>query len=308
MDTQQYEDWLVNREPILQELWEHLNEEIRVALDFSPDSLQTVGGYLVENFSSLTELYKVENRPIYLGFATYSFEVFRRNLKLEPRLPQEDKQYEYYGIPVLTFSNGRDISPFTLIVLTVNRQDPDLLKWVYNNQPQQIAEDMAVAEEANDSSEILLSDSPELPQLMSEIDFTSWLTFLTDRIEAFIFSLDENIQQHLNFSPESLQVIGEIIVSHTTDTGKLIMSANFFCDLYSYVGEVFHRNLGFQFFLAKDQDYSPLGQPAIRNTSGLVLKLPEVIIEAAKQRKSGSLLESFENIRDSWMFNTRENN
>lgn len=134
MDQQQYQEWLDNRDAILEKSRGELDDEARQALDFSRESLRTIGKYLVDHFPSLFELYRQENRSMHLGLSTYAFEVFRRNLNLEPHLPQDDPKHQYYGVPVLRFPDGRYVSPFDLVTFTVHRQDPELLATIYGNQ------------------------------------------------------------------------------------------------------------------------------------------------------------------------------
>ena len=201
------------------------------------------------------------------------------------------------------------MSPFNLVTLTVHRQDSDRLARVYANQPQQMAEDLAVAKEADRSGNDSISSRPPVRfKPISEEDFNTWLTFLTDQLEAFFSTLEGDIRQRFDFSPESLQFVGELIVARSSSTEGLAMEDNLFFDLYSYIGEVFHRNLGLQFFLPKDDDDPTFGQPSIRDASGLTLSLPQVVIETSRRQEAKFILETFRRIRDNWILSEDSTN
>jgi hypothetical protein len=137
MNNEQFQEWLGNREDILRKLTQDVDESTRSALDFTPESLHAVGDYLVHRFPSLADLHRPENRSQHLGLSTYAYEVFRRNLGMDPRLPQDDPKYQYHGVPVLHRPGGPDISPFDLVTFTVHRRTPGLLSEVFGNQRQQ---------------------------------------------------------------------------------------------------------------------------------------------------------------------------
>lgn len=301
MNQQQYQEWLDNRDAIIEKLKIELDASTGEALDFTPQSLQMVGAYLVDHFASLAELHRPENRSQHLGFSTYVFEVFRRNLGLEPHLPQDDPKYEYFGVPVLRFPDGRDISPFDLVTFTVHRRDPALLATVYANQPEQTAEDSSVANKADGSVNSSPSRVPDCLKPISEEDFTSWLTFLTDQLEGFFSTLDDKTRQRLDFSPESLKFVGELVVARSSGNEGMALDDDLICDLYSYIGEVFHRNLGVQFFLPKDEKEPAFGQPSIRDASGSTISLPQIVVETARRQDPNFIFETFKRIRDDWI-------
>src|SRR5687767_8623857 len=130
MDERQYREWLEARESILEGLREQLDPDARRALDLTPGSLRAQGELLVARFPSLAALHDAGSLPLHRGLATYAFEVFRRNLGLEPRLPLGDERYEHHGIPVLRFGEGPDCDPFGLVTFTVHRRAPALLREV----------------------------------------------------------------------------------------------------------------------------------------------------------------------------------
>ncbi len=141
MNNEQFQEWLGNREEILRKLTQEVDEPTRSALDFTPASLHAVGDYLVRRFPSLADLHRAENRSQHLGLSTYAYEVFRRNLGMEARLPQDDPKYQYYGVPVLHRPGGPDISPFDLVTFTVHRQNPRLLSEIFGYQSEDAAGD-----------------------------------------------------------------------------------------------------------------------------------------------------------------------
>jgi hypothetical protein len=136
---------------------------------------------------------------------------------------------------------------------------------------------------------------------MSEDDFNTWLTFLTDRIEAFTDTLDPGLRQAFDFSPESLRVVGDVIVSGKLGSAAADPRSDLFADFYSYVAEVFHRNLGTQFVLPKDPNDPAFGQPSMRDPSGPHVSLPGVISETARRRDPNWIYDTFTRMRDGWI-------
>ena len=293
MNTEQFQQWLGNREEILRTLSQEVDEPTRKALDFTPQSLKTVGDYLVRRFPSLPDLHRAENRSQHLGLSTYAYEVFRRNLHLEPRLPQEDSKYQYFGVPVLHRPGGPDISPFDLVTFTVHRRDPGLLAQVYANQT-------SGPQHSNGPT-----PRPSTFEV-SEEDFNTWMTFLSDRLDEFLDALDPSTRQRFDFSPESLRFVGEAIVSAKLGQDAADSRSPLFSDLYSYVAEVFHKNLGAQFFLPKDRRDSAFGQPSLRDPSGSTVSLPQLITETARRRDPNLIVETFTRVRDGWIRSGRE--
>jgi hypothetical protein len=237
----------------------------------------------------LPDLHRAENRSLHLGLSTYAYEVFRRNLNLEPRLPQENPKYQYFGVPVLHRPGGPDISPFDLVTYTVHRRDPGLLAQVYANQH------TSGPQHSN-------GPTPRASTLaVSEEDFNTWMTFLTDRLEAFLNTLDPSVGQRFDFSPESLRFVGEAIASGTLGKDAADPGSPLFTDLYSYVAEVFHKNLGAQFFVPKDPGDPAFGQPSLRDPSGSAISLPQLIVETARRSDPNLIYETFTRVRDVWI-------
>ena len=115
-------------------MFERLAEDVATQLDFSPPSLRVLGNYLVETYPTLDALEHDDNLDLFWGLSTYAFEVFRRGLALEARLPLYDPQSQYFGMPVLYRGTGPDVCPFDLVTFAVIRRDPNILHWVYGNQ------------------------------------------------------------------------------------------------------------------------------------------------------------------------------
>ncbi len=136
---------------------------------------------------------------------------------------------------------------------------------------------------------------------MSEEEFHSWMTFLTDRLQAFEDTLDPTMRQRLDLSPESLRVVGEVIVSGKLGTAAADPHSDLFSDLYSYVAEVFHRNLGTQFVLPDDPNDPAFGQPSMRDPSGPAVSLPQLITEAVRRQDPNLIYDAFTRMRDSWI-------
>ncbi|MBW2462297.1 MAG: hypothetical protein JRH11_11680 [Deltaproteobacteria bacterium] len=278
MDEAAYQNWLEGRAEILRRLPDPsgpLDAATRMALDFTAESLGPVGAYLVDQFASLAELHRAENRALHLGFSTYVFEVFRRELKLEARLPTDDPRYQYYGVPVLHYDGGPDLGPFDLVTFTVHRRDAELLSRVYGQQPRLRAQ-------------------------MSEAEFATWLTFMTDRFDAFLATVHQKTQKKLDFSPESLSAAGELLVSAQPSfaSGRVNLNEGDFSVLCGYIGEVFRRHLGQTFFLPPDEGDPAAGQPSMRDAAGSVrFALPPLMIECAKEQEPELVFRAFERMR-----------
>ncbi|MET1257632.1 hypothetical protein [Aliikangiella maris] len=202
----------------------------------------------------------------------------------------EDPKYQYYGVPVLSFEGGPDVCPFDLVTFTVHRQDKALLYEVYSNQHQQFAEAQKFINTKKSKSRVLVS---QVFQPISEDDFNSWLTFITDQLDLFFERLEPDVNLYFDFSPNSLKAAGKLLLGWFSSPDSIQAESELFCDLYTYIGEVFHRNLGAQFYLPASEDDEKFGQPSIRCINDETFSLPQLAFDALVSQKADFVFQVY---------------
>jgi hypothetical protein len=130
---EQFEDWLVVMEDRLTEFVGSRLANIQGDLDFSPTSLDTLEGWLLENYSDPEDL--LADKEEWDGVARYVWETFRRQLGGYWDMRLDDPKYVYHGLPQLVGLRGASspICPHTLATAAVDRRKGNYLRSILEN-------------------------------------------------------------------------------------------------------------------------------------------------------------------------------
>lgn len=103
-----------------------------------------------------------------------------------------------------------------------------------------------------------------LQAIENEDLFEFWLMNMDEALDNFLKALPDNIRQCMNYSPNSLQVLEEWLLSKYSDTDVMLsMSESKLVDgAARYIGEVFRKTLGGKWFVdLKDEKNAFYGLP-----------------------------------------------
>ncbi len=120
---QNFQHWLSEMDNYLSEFIDFFRNENNIDLDFSPESLDFVEKWILENFKSKEIILKAENMNILNMLAIYIGETFRRNIGGRWKLDLSDEKSVFYKLPILTESPKIDvpICPHALTTTSISR-------------------------------------------------------------------------------------------------------------------------------------------------------------------------------------------
>lgn len=115
-----FEEWLM----ILPDELEKLQKKLgHLDLDYTPESLLRLEAWILENYSSPDAILKDEEKMTLDGLLRYVGEVFKIHLQGRWNVKQEDPEYIFYNLPVISFpGNIPDTSPLSIITASLDRQ------------------------------------------------------------------------------------------------------------------------------------------------------------------------------------------
>jgi hypothetical protein len=130
-----FEYWLADMDDALERFFQKLPPAVRSKLDFSPESLDVLEGWILENYASTDDLLKPEAKEPVDDLARYVGEVYRKTLGGIWDIRLDDPKYAYYGLPELTgFSEKPSpIAPHTLVTASADRRTGVYLRTVLEN-------------------------------------------------------------------------------------------------------------------------------------------------------------------------------
>ncbi|MBH8609261.1 hypothetical protein [Thermoactinomyces sp. CICC 10521] len=124
-----FQYWLMEMGDILDRFIEKMPKELE--LDFSPESLLRIEGWILENYATVGDILKESEKSLLDSLARYVGEVYRRNLNGKWKLYLDDPDNVFYELPVIIVPNGKVpvICPLTEVTASVDRRKGD---YIYN--------------------------------------------------------------------------------------------------------------------------------------------------------------------------------
>jgi hypothetical protein len=133
---------------------------------------------------------------------------------------------------------------------------------------------------------------------MNENDFAEWLTFMGDRMDELFSELPPHIVQLLDYTPRSLTVLENWLMSKYKSPDDIPDADKYFIDKVAcYVGQTFRKNLSSKWKWAIDlnnQESVYYGLPVIQ-MAGKAPVCPLLWTTACLDRRRGTYMETILN-------------
>lgn len=130
-----FQVWLIDMDEAIQNLSNSLPSEVGSQLDYSPESLDVLEGWLLEKYCSVQDALGEEANPILDGASRYVGETLRKNLGGTWFINNTDEKMLYFGAPQLQNMRGQriQISPLAMTTTSLDRRGGAYLRTVLAN-------------------------------------------------------------------------------------------------------------------------------------------------------------------------------
>jgi hypothetical protein len=131
----------------------------------------------------------------------------------------------------------------------------------------------------------------------SKNDFDEWLTFMDDRLEQLFSESPSHITSLLDYSPKSLTVLENWLMSLYKSPDEIPDTDKYFIDKVScYVGETFRKNIGAKWTIdLTNQEDVYYGLPVIEREGKAPDCCPLALVTACLDRRRGTYMETILN-------------
>ena len=129
-----FDAWLTAMDDVIDEFLTGLPEDVRVRLDYSPESLDVLEAWLLHNYESPAAL-QAADAAMLDGPARYLGETMRRNLGGKWTINLERPDVVFFGLPILTDVRGATapMSPYSLTTAALDRRTGKYLRTILEN-------------------------------------------------------------------------------------------------------------------------------------------------------------------------------
>lgn len=119
-----FQYWLVDMDSALERFLESLPIEVRERLDFAPESLGALEGWIIERYPNTGAMLEPSESRVVDGLARYIGETFRKAIGGRWEIRLDDPKYVFHAIPQLTgFSETpTPVSPHSLATASADRR------------------------------------------------------------------------------------------------------------------------------------------------------------------------------------------
>ena len=128
---------------------------------------------------------------------------------------------------------------------------------------------------------------------MTDDNFEEWLILMDDKLEQLARELPREVADYLDYSPNSLAILEDWLISSYASPEAIMESDKYFLDRVAcYVGECFRKNLCGKWTIDdSDPESAYYGLPIVR-TEGMPAHCPLPIVTAALDRRTGIEMKS----------------
>jgi hypothetical protein len=130
VDEEGFEGWLLFVDDTIQQLLDELPKEISQRLDFTPESLDVLEGWLLGKYDSPAAILQPSENWFLDRAAKYVGETTRRAVGGEWGIELHDPSYVYYGLPEIRTERGWVECPATLVTASLDRRRGDYIRKV----------------------------------------------------------------------------------------------------------------------------------------------------------------------------------
>ncbi|SDX45513.1 hypothetical protein SAMN05444487_11837 [Marininema mesophilum] len=132
-ELERFDDWLFYMDDVLEEFLEKKAPK-SINLDYTPESLLQFEKWLLMKYSKPEDLMQESERFWLDGAARYVGEVYRKNLNGKWTIFLDDKDYGYYGRPMVHFFKKTDpVSPHSDVIAATDRRRGDFIFELFVN-------------------------------------------------------------------------------------------------------------------------------------------------------------------------------
>jgi len=132
----EFQQWLFDMDNALEEFINIFKKDENINLDFSPNSLDKVEKWILNNFDSKEDLLKSKNKYLLNMIAVYIGETFRKNIGGKWKLDIDNEKSAYFNLPILTDSPkiNSPVAPHTLATACISREKGNYISTILNNK------------------------------------------------------------------------------------------------------------------------------------------------------------------------------
>lgn len=122
-----FQYWLFEMDDRLEAFVNDLPNDVADALDYSPNSLLALEGWLLGKYGSINEVMKPAEKDNLDGASRYVGETFCKNVGGAWSIDQEDIKNAYYRIPVVGRKGVWTECPPSLVTAAIDRRRGDFI-------------------------------------------------------------------------------------------------------------------------------------------------------------------------------------
>jgi hypothetical protein len=133
IDREGFEAWVMFIDATIKQLLDELPEEVSQRLDFTPESLDVLEGWLLSKFDSPAAILQPSENWYIDRVSKYVGETIRRNAGGEWSINLDDPSLVFYGLPVIERKNGYPDCPASLVTASLDRRRGNFIRKIVEN-------------------------------------------------------------------------------------------------------------------------------------------------------------------------------
>jgi len=132
---EQFQVWLIHMDDAIEAFSKYLPQDVSAKLDYSPESLDALEGWLLNRYSTKEDLKLDSENVIFDGAIRYLGETFRKTLGGRWFINARDRDLLFFGIPQLENMRGQEVpfSPVTTVTACFSRATGNYFRTILTN-------------------------------------------------------------------------------------------------------------------------------------------------------------------------------
>jgi hypothetical protein len=133
IDQEGFEGWVIFIDATIKQFLDELPEEVSQRLDFTPESLDALEGWLLSKYDSPAVILQPSENWYLDRAAKYVGETIRRNAGGEWSINLDDPSLVFYGLPVIKRASGYLDCPASLVTASLDRRRGNFIRKIVEN-------------------------------------------------------------------------------------------------------------------------------------------------------------------------------
>ncbi len=134
IDQEGFEGWLLFMDDTIQQFLDELPEEVSQRLDFTPESLDALEGWLLSKYESPAAILQPSENWYLDRAAKYVGETIRRSAGGEWAINLDNPSIVFYGVPVIKRAGSSYAEcPASLVTASLDRRRGNYIRMVAEN-------------------------------------------------------------------------------------------------------------------------------------------------------------------------------